>query len=391
MLSHATIVATSILALGALVTPGHRAPLAEARPQGAASTAATPLWHVEGHGWGRPAADASTVYFLTRDHEVEARDGLGGALRWRARTGESGPTTEGSTVVLAGDVAITGDYNVVAFDRRDGALRWRFTPTDGYAPGMYLGEAAGDLVFAGSPSGRLYAIDHRTGTARWSYLVEDDGKTTVYEPVSDGDAVVAGFTTFTAPNVGGVVLLDAASGRERWRTSFPRPADVSHDSGSAGGPVLLEDEVLAASAEGIVYAFDRRTGSVRWTLPRWSTAAPTPADPRERDFRPLARAGQRLLVGSLSGDVIAYDLRDRAERWRYTSARNGSIAFRMASDDRTVFVPYVDGCLVALDAEDGRERWRTSDAFTGFIWPPAIARDRVFAADAEGGFFAFAR
>lgn len=391
MVSQTTTALTLMLAFGALVTPGHRAPAAAPRAGDAAPAAATPLWHVEGHGWGRPAADASTVYFLTMAHEVDARDASTGALRWRARTGEPGPTTAGSTMMLAGDVAIAGDYNVVAFDQRDGALRWRFTPADGYGPGMYLGASAGDLVFAGSPSGRLYAIDHRTGTARWSHTVGDDGKTTVYEPASDGDAVVAGFTTFTAPNTGGIVVLDAASGRERWRTAFPRPADATLDSGWAGGPVLLTDEVLAVSAEGVVFAFDRRTGSVRWTLPKWSTGKPQPADPMDRDFRPLARSGDTLFVGSLSGDVIAYDLGDRAERWRYRSTRNGSIAFRVATDDGVVFVPYVDGCLVTLDAADGRERWRTSDTFSGFIWPPAISGGRVFAADFEAGLFAFAR
>jgi outer membrane protein assembly factor BamB len=96
-------------------------------------------------------------------------------------------------------------------------------------------------------------------------------------------------------------------------------------------------------------------------------------------------------VGSLSGQVIAYDLADRTERWRYESAWNGSIAFNMAADAKAVYVPYFDGCLVVLDPATGRERWRTGQRFRGFLWPPAVSGERVFAADFGAGLFAFQR
>lgn len=368
--------------LGALV-----APLLVASTDGIASQ----VWHIQGEAWGSPAVDGSTVYFLAKTHEVVALDADTGTQRWRAHTGESGPTTAGSAVFIAGDEVIAADYNVVAFDRRDGALRWRFTPTDGYAPGIYLGAPAGELVFAGSPAGRVYAIDHRSGTARWTHLAASDGKTTIFQPVTDGEVVVAGYTTFTAPLTGGVVALDALTGRERWTIAFPRPGNPLLDSNWAGGPVLTQEAVIAVSGEGIVYAFDRQDGSVRWTLPKWSTPRPDPVAPTDRDFRPLTRWGEWLFVGSLSGDVIAYTLHDRTERWRYSSSRNGSIAFRMTSDEGTVYVPYVDGALVALESASGRERWRTSDRFRGFTWPPALSGDRVYASDFVSGFFAFRR
>ncbi len=381
-----------VAVIGAVVASlGHRGPGAALLALTSTDGVASPLWRVDGEAWGSPAIHGSTVYFLTKTHEVVALDADTGTERWRARTGESGPTTSGSALFVAGDEVVAGDYNVMAFDRRDGALRWRFTPTDGYGPGIYLGAPSGELVFAGSPAARVYAIDHRTGTARWSSLVADDGKTTVFQPVTDGEIVVAGYTTFTAPQTGGVIALDISTGRERWRVAFPRPADPLLDSNWAGGPVLTEDAVLAVSGEGIVFAFDRQSGSVRWTLPKWSTPRPDPVAPRDRDFRPLTRWGERLFVGSLSGDVIAYDLHDRTEQWRYSSERNGSIAFRMTSDERAVYVPYVDGCLVVLDSASGRERWRTSDRFAGFTWPPALIGDRVYASDFVSGFFAFRR
>ncbi len=378
--------------IGVLVAAlGDRTPSAASAHETVAGNDASTIWRVEGQAWGSPAVDGSTVYFLGKTHEVVALDTETGVERWRAHTGEAGLATSGSAVFIAGDVVAAADYNVVAFDRRDGSLRWRFTPTDGYAPGIYLGAPSGELIFSGSPAARVYAIDHRTGTARWSSLVVDDGKTTVFQPVTDGEIVAAGYTTFTAPQTGGIVVLDAATGRERWRAPFPRPADPLLDSSWAGGPLLTQDIVIAVSGEGVIFAFDRQSGSLLWTLPKWSTTPAEPAIRHERDFRPLTRSVERMFVGSLSGDVVAYHLADRREQWRYSSARNGSIAFRMTSDESAVYVPYVDGCLVALDSVTGRERWRTSDRFAGFTWTPAISGDRVYASDFVSGFFAFKR
>ena len=42
-----------------------------------------------------------------------------------------------------------------------------------------------------------------------------------------------------------------------------------------------------------------------------------------------------------------------------------SIVFGIASDERTVYVPYLSGPLVALGAEDGVERWRTGSDISG--------------------------
>ena len=101
----------------------------------------SPIWHVAGEGRGRPAADWSTAFFLSKRHEVVALHAQSGQVRWRASTGQPGESTNGSAVALAGDIVAAGDYNVVAFDRATGEFRWRFEPDDGYGPGIYLGDA----------------------------------------------------------------------------------------------------------------------------------------------------------------------------------------------------------------------------------------------------------
>ncbi len=349
----------------------------------------TLLWHVSGKGRGRPAVDGSIAYFLSRHHEVVAIEATTGEERWRNHTGEPGDTTLGSLVVRTADLVVAGDYNVIAFDGNSGAMRWRFEPDDGYGPGYYVGSAAGDLLFTGSPAGRLYAIDIRTGRARWSALVDGGGKSTVFQPVTDGEIVVAGYTIFTAPNVGGVVAIDAASGHIRWRTPFPpSPGGVSSTK-SSGGPLLYDRFVLATGATGVIHAFDRRDGTLQWSLP--GLDVPAPFGPVAQDYRPLASSGDRLFAGSVFGIVAAYDLRSRTELWRYGSLNEGSVNFRITSDDRSVYVPYIAGRLVALDVNDGSVRWRMADTDAGFEWPAVPSGERVYAAASEGGFFAFSR
>jgi outer membrane protein assembly factor BamB len=353
--------------------------------------AASPVWHVHGEGRGVPAADASAAYFLSTNHDVVALGAATGMVRWRRATGESGSATAGSKVLLAGSNVIAGDYNVIAFNRTTGTRRWRFVPTDGYGPGIYLGNVIDGVVFAGSPAGRVYAIDTATGRLRWSALVADDGRTTVFQPLGKTGLVVAGYTTFTTPNVGGIAAFDAATGRERWRRAFPPSADLAVGTGWAGGPILTVDTVIAARGDGVIYGFDAADGSVRWSIPpiqdggvRGAGAAPAGGT---ADFRALTLSRRTLVAGSLTGRIAAYDVRTRRERWRHSSSDDGSVNFQIGSDGRAVYVSYVSGRLLSLNLSDGTPRWRTGEG-GGFLWSPRSFRTRLYAASTDG-FFAF--
>ena len=112
------------------------------------------------------------------------------------------------------------------------------------------------------------------------------------------------------------------------------------------------------------------------------------------EFRTLTLAGRRLVAGSLTGVVTAYDLATQQELWR-SAPMTASIVFGMASDGHTVYVPYLSGRLIALGAEDGSERWRTDSDTFGFSWKPLIIpglagqAGRLLAASSGAGFFAF--
>lgn len=262
------------------------------------------LWHASAEGWGVPAVKDSTTFFLTRQHGVLAVDIPSGRVLWRAGTDEPGERTAGSAVLAAGPLVVVGDYNVVSFDAATGATRWRFVPAEGYGPGIYLGSVTGDLVLAGSPSGRVFAVNHKSGRLVWSAAIGPGPPTTVFAPASDVELVAAGYTRFATPQEGGIAVWDLASGRERWRATFPPGPAVMGGSRWAGGPILANNVIVASDSNGQVYGFDRANGSVLWSISSHSSQDPLFSQPR-REFRALARTNHTLFVGpAVSGDKL---------------------------------------------------------------------------------------
>lgn len=357
-----------------------------------------PLWHLPGAARGTPAFDGDTAYFLARDREVVAIDAARGTVRWRTGTGVTstddifGATTAGTRLTLAGPLVIGGDWDVVAFDRASGARRWTYTAPAGDGPGLFLGSAAGDTVFAGSPGGRVYALDVLTGRPRWITPIEERDPTSVFPPVVRGDLVVVGFSIYVNPSIGGLAALDATTGRVRWRTTFSPARERWQHTNLAGGPIVVDDLAIGSAGDSNLYAFDLATGALRWTFPALADLPEqipgVPPLSTDFDHRAIVRAGRLLIAGSATGVVVAYDLDTRRERWRFYDRTAGSTMFWFAADDRLVYVPYFGGFVVALDLATGAERWRTGDFTKGFIWPPLPAGDRLFLGGAYAGFHA---
>lgn len=359
---------------------------------------ASVVWQVPGESVGRPTHDDDTAYFLSKGREVVAIRTDTGTVRWRSATGVTstdaifGDTTAGTAVRLAGDTVVAGDWAVVGFDRRTGVRRWTYEAPGGDGPGLFLGATAGDLVYAGSPDGRMYAIEAARGRLLWTTRVVDTPgvRSTVFDPVVDGGLVAATYSTYTLPGVGGVAVLDAASGRVRWRTEFPKPREAWQSTIRAGGPVWVDDLLVAAATDGNVYAFDAATGVVRWAFPRLDGPFTGAIASTDIDQRALVRAGRLVIAGSTTGLVVAYDVDTRRERWRHDAGYWGSTTFSLAADDQLAYLPFFGGFIVAVDLASGQEQWRFGDFRMGFLWAPSPHGDRVYASASNAGFHALA-
>ena len=348
------------------------------RPLDAIPPTPTLLWTAPLAGWGRPAVRDDSVYALSRVHELVSLDKTTGAIRWRRplplANGVDSSFPMGSVVESSTDTVIVGDYDVLALDRRTGRLMWRFSPEAGYAPGVYLGVVADGSVYTGSPGGRLHAIAASNGRPRWSLPLDEGHPVTVYQPIVDRGIVLAGFSLFGRPTRGGVIAVEARTGVERWRAHFPAVSEDAEEPSNAwaGGPVMWNHLVIAAASTGSIYAIDRRTGSLVL-----SVASPQAADVAQ-DFRPMVVTRDSLVVGSLTGLVVAYRLPLFRERWRYSPSEPGSVLFGMTVAGNSVLVPYAGGRLVGLDLNDGHVRWTAPRESDVFGWLPAVDGRHVF-------------
>jgi outer membrane protein assembly factor BamB len=169
---------------------------------------------------------------------------------------------------------------------------------------------------------------------------------------------------FSTPTVAGDVLLigscagtfyafDKRSGKVRWSYNIHQDGN---QTSFHGNPLITDQLVLigtdkscAAGSIGHVYAFDRATGTVRW---KYRTAG-TPTD--------IARIGSSIYAASFVDELIALNLSDGSLRWKFaTGTPNPDCDLPPAPvvvGDR-VFYAGLDGILYGFDGQSGRLLWK---------------------------------
>lgn len=368
----------SACAISAVVLLGVSMSASVALVPSVSESSAKVLWVAPGTFRGVPIWYRGRIFARTTTGVVVALDEGTGGVQWRSPMAAAPGFVAGGRLAVSNDVVMAGDDDVEGFDWSRGTRLWTAGIGAGAGAGIQLGGVAGEILFTGSYVSRLFAIDVRTGALRWSADFGSGGDATVFAPRADDEGVVATFTSFR-DHAGGVAAFDPA-GRMLWRT----PLNDTVRPGVIGPALLAGDLVLAVDRAGVIHALDRRSGHIRWTLADTRSRAPA------EDFRPLVTRGQTMVAGSLTGELIAYDLATRVERWRAWPVQ-ASIAFGLCADDRTVWVPYVSGHVVGLDLATGRQRWRFGDSGEGFRWLPLVHGADVFLSGAIGGLVALRR
>ena len=199
---------------------------------------------------------APGVVVAAADDGVVGFERASGVIRWDVRLGE-----RANTPVVAGDRAVvsTWEGSLVALDLADGRVAWRVR-----LPGPALGPAAtdGSAVVATWASGKeagAVAVEVEDGRPRWAAPLEGDAVS--------GPAIAGGGGA-AEPAVVVVVAgdiaahgLDLADGTERWRTD-------TEGAGSPEVPPLAvgDGEVLVAHRLGGLALLDAATGRSRWTV-----------------------------------------------------------------------------------------------------------------------------
>lgn len=251
-------------------------------PVGGAPTVQNGVVYVAGRdatGWAVRAADGKVLWTVSG---INAQSGV---------TGVSAPAVDGDLVVFP-----FSSGQLLAVDRATGVERW-----SGQVAGTRRGRAiafirdltgdpviAGNVVLAGSSSGRIGAFDRETGAQLWT---EQDG--------ANSPVLVAGGSIFAVNDQAQLVRLDAQTGGRIFAVPLPyytaervRRQDDIHVH---YGPVLAGGRLFVASSDGILRAFDPRSGALVGQAPIPGGAATAPVV-----------SGGTLYVTGRDGQLHAY-------------------------------------------------------------------------------------
>jgi len=437
---------------GALLSPAERRAVAEfltGRPAGSyraaiaiipksaycstSGAAGDPLNGATWNGWGIDQQNSR--------HQTAAAAGLTAAdvprLKLKWSFGFAGASASGSQATVIGNRVFVGSRNGVMYvlDRQTGCLAWAFEADAGTRSTPVVVKPAGGsgaTVFFGDAHAQVYALDAATGALKWKVKVEDhlDAMITggvvfhngrLYVPVSsleEGTAVIPTYECCTFR--GSVVALDAATGKQMWKTyTIPRlPEPVGKNkvgtqlrapSGASvwSAPAIdTERNRLyittgdsyanpAAPESDAIMALAMDTGRVLWirqtlATDAWNTGClattsadrvncPEKAGP-DHDFgsspalATLANGQRVLLAGQKSGALFGLNPDTGDVLWKTQAGEGGvlgGIEWGFATDGAVAYVslssamekqPGQAGGMVAINVADGSQKWSAPPA-----------------------------
>ena len=385
-----------------------------------------PAWN----GWG---VDASNARFQPADPaQLPARDVPKLKLKWAF--GFPGvKSVMGAPVVAAGRVFLGVDNGqVYSLDASTGCDYWTFQADAGVRSAITIQRAgARYAAYFGDLKANVYAVDAASGELIWKVHVDDhpsaritgapkvfEGR--VYVPVASGEEGAGVNPRYACCTFrGSVVALDAATGRQIWKTytiaEAPKPVGQNSNGvqrfAPAGGGVWNSPtidpkrhalyigtgdaytEPAPATADALM-ALDLETGKMLWVAQdtgndAWLVGCNGATHPEncpkdlgpDHDFgasailKSLPNGRTLLIAGQKSGNVWAHDPDQKGKVvWRTALVENtkefgGKIVWGGTADDQAAYFGLGPGGIAAVSLRDGERRW-----FTPFQPAPPVAQ-----------------
>jgi outer membrane protein assembly factor BamB len=162
--------------------------------------------------------------------------------------------------------------------------------------------------------------------------------------------------------------LDAATGKELWQDKYDSAGVSGPSSGFSGprsSPTVADGKVVTLGVRGVLSCLDAANGKVLWRKEDFKNATPkfyTASSPLVAEGLCVAQLGG----GDNPGGVIAYDLANGKEKWKWTgdSPAYGSPVV-MTIDGTKLIIAMTDTKIVALTVADGKQVWETPFAVQG--------------------------
>jgi outer membrane protein assembly factor BamB len=296
-----------------------------------------------------PIVADGMVFVTNRAGTLYAVDAATGQQLWRVALGKyvvrTSPTYHDGTLYLV------AGFDAIAFDARTGEQRWKTSI-------RYAGTASPTVtrtaMYVVSQEGWLYAFSLKDGSELW--------KTTT-DGISFGSPSVRGDRMVVGTDRGLVIGVNPETGRQAWKRDFTSPVYAT--------PVIAGDTVWVVTDDGMLRGLDLATGEDRFALETTSDLT-------------LTASGETLYVPSADGGLYAMNRKSGDVQW-FASAGGAVEAGPVRTDDQVLIAG--GNRIAGLDRKTGKQIWYflAGDAIEA---PPAVVSGYVFFGARDGVLYA---
>ena len=196
----------------------------------------------------------------------------------------------------------------------------------------------------------------------WPADLKQEWKVTV--GFSDATPVLVGNKIYLNTRQGDqevILCVDAVTGKELWKTSYPSMAvtgpSASQHPGPRGTPAVSNGKIVTFGASGILSCLDAATGKLIWRKDNPANAFPaffTGTSPLITDGMCIVHVGKKD-----DGQVIAYDLNSGNEKWKWSGeGPSYSSPSVMTVEGKKLLIVITEKNIMALGLEDGKQLWQ---------------------------------
>jgi len=212
---------------------------------------------------------------------------------------------------------------------------------------------SGSTIVSGNSSNRggLFAVDTISGKLKWTARPTGTARGNPFvatRPAVAGDLVIA-------PMGETLMALGLATGKEVWRG----PATAQSASAAAGSGLAF-----VLGADYIFYALEAATGREKWKTTFARGGGSCSSTPIVRDG--VVYVGGNIVTQPADANrsavyatyLFALDVNTGQERWRYQSPLPGGFCFEQPIATADTFFAISSASLYAVDLSTGRDRWK---------------------------------
>lgn len=244
----------------------------------------------------RPVLRGPVLYTATSAGTVYALDARTGKALW-PEPAKLDVAVQGPLAVDARSLYVVADPGVLfSLSNQTGKPNWTYkteVQRDFLVSGQGGALAAGNLVFVGTPAGKLVALSARDGGLTWEVALDrpdrspyaDVDTTPVLVPRKGPDGKPADWL-LAASHSGGLHAVQAADGSHAW----------TYEAEALGEPVVEGDRVFVLSAEGALHVLRLRDGQRLYARKLPGTVAGTLA--------PMPEQGVLLVPSETGLDLV---------------------------------------------------------------------------------------